>query len=116
VVTSSSRDKEEDDKDDKYYRSTNEIGLETSDRPAASILDGLIEEQSTRLGARNNPSIWNKPRHRRGLSLSDSQSETSEETLTAVTRWSNYLKTLPTDFFTSSEARVQAQEEGPAVV
>jgi hypothetical protein len=78
-----------------------------------SVLDQLIEEQSSRLGARNNPVVWEMSQRascRQGAQrFSDSENvwEEAEEEVSAVTRWARYLKHLPVDFFSSHEARMQ---------
>jgi hypothetical protein len=90
---------------------------------AVSVLDRLIDQQSSMLGARNDPSVWDVY-HRRAMVVSaarrrgsrgsmrwedgDSESSESESETTALSRWSRYLKTLPKDFFSSAEARMQA--------
>jgi hypothetical protein len=78
-----------------------------------SVLDQLIEEQSSRLGARNTPVVWEMSQRaacRQGApSFSDSKNvgEDAEEEVSAVTRWARYLKHLPVDFFSSHEDRMQ---------
>jgi hypothetical protein len=97
-------------------------GKRMGSRRSSTTLKFLMVEQSERLGARNDPSLWRKgatgsclhPRQRRSLHESeDSVSELEEEDdqddneMSVVTRWGRYLRMLPVDFFNSSEARMQ---------
>lgn len=89
-------------------------------RRRMSILDRLIEDQSERLGNRNNPAVWDissrkaslNIRGGRGMNeLSESESDESDSEARAVKRLSRYLRTLPDDFFTTPEARMQVTAE-----
>jgi hypothetical protein len=93
-------------------------GGEGGSRRGVSILDSLIEQQSDRLGTRNNPAAWDicnrrSPSSNRGgwgrISESESDSDESDSGGTVLRRWSRYLKTLPSDFFTCPEARMQVE-------
>jgi hypothetical protein len=76
-----------------------------------SLLDRLIDEQMEILGARNNPIVSNPRRgagHRSQMDLVDEFSGESEDKCvgTAESRWSRYLRRLPSDFFSCPEANM----------
>jgi hypothetical protein len=94
-----------------------------SDRPL-SILDKIINEQTDRLGVRNDPKLWDargvqrattgRGRNSRMELSSGSESESDDLEDPAIRRWARYLKSLPNDFFTAKGARMEI--EGDRVV
>jgi hypothetical protein len=110
---------ESDDDDESKERSSQEgdsVGDEDQGRRRISILDSLIEKQTVRLGNRNNPVVWDMCNRRtssvirggRGMhDISESDSDESDSEARVVKRLGRHLKTLPSDFFTSPEARMQ---------
>jgi hypothetical protein len=93
---------------------------------SSSILDRLVAEHSARLGTRNNLTMEKRFYCARvvgnradGLTRNDGgqsfdEEEYQEEVITAVSRWSRYLRTLPADFFRSGEATMQAPTSSTA--
>jgi hypothetical protein len=103
-------------------RATVPIGSDA--HSSLSILDRIIHEQTDRLGVRNDPKLWHTHTGRRGIALrgkksridlsSGSESECDDLENSVIRRWARYLKSLPNDFFTAKEARMELERAAEA--
>jgi hypothetical protein len=82
-----------------------------------SLLDHLINEQTEVLGARNCPVLSDYRRMAGNRARAEIDAECSGDSEddcvgTAESRWRRYLRRLPDDFFSSTEARMQNTRDG----